>query len=127
MATVRYMVSDVERAIGFYTGTLGFKLEFKAPPIAKVARKDLTLLLAGPHSSAGRSMPDGAEPEPGGWNRILLEVDDLVADVAKLRKQGQRFRNDIVTGPGGKQILLQDPDDNLVELFEPARDSKKDS
>ena len=122
MATVRYLVSDVERSIAFYTTTLGFKLDQSmAPAFARVSNADLTLWLAGPKSSAARAMPDGRHPEPGGWNRFVLELDDLVSRVAELKPAGARFRNEVVTGPGGKQILLEDPDGNVVELFEPAR------
>ena len=122
MATVRYLVSDVERSVAFYTKALGFKLDQSmAPAFARVSKGDLTLWLAGPKSSAARAMPDGRRPEPGGWNRFVVEVDDLVSRVAELKRAGLPFRNDIVTGPGGKQILLEDPDGNVVELFEPAR------
>ena len=121
MATIRYLVSDVERSIAFYTSHLGFNLEQQmGPAIAMVSKDDLTLWLAGPKSSAARPMPDGREPKPGGWNRLVIEVDDLVSRVAELREQGLRFRNDVVVGPGGKQILVDDPDGNPVELFEPA-------
>jgi catechol 2,3-dioxygenase-like lactoylglutathione lyase family enzyme len=92
-----------------------------APAFARVSRGDLTLWLAGPKSSAARAMPDGRRPEPGGWNRFVVEVDDLESRVAQMKRDGLRFRNDVVVGPGGKQILLEDPDGNLVELFEPAR------
>ena len=119
MATVRYLVSDVERSIAFYTQTLGFKLDLSmAPAFARVSNKDLTLWLAGPKSSAARAMPDGRRPEPGGWNRFVLEVDDLVSRVADMKRTGLRFRNEVVVGPGGKQILLEDPDGNVIELFE---------
>ena len=119
--SVRYMVSDVEESIDFYTTMLGFESLTSFPPaFADVQRGNLRLLLAGPKSSAGRPMPDGETPGPGGWNRIHLIVDDIDAEVAKLRDKGARFRNDIVEGPGGKQVLLQDPSGNLVELFEPA-------
>jgi catechol 2,3-dioxygenase-like lactoylglutathione lyase family enzyme len=118
---VRYMVDDVEEAIAFYTNVLGFEvLSNAAPAFADVKLGNLRLLLAGPKSSAGRPMPDGATPGPGGWNRIHLIVDDVEAEVAELRAAGGTFRNDIVEGPGGKQILLQDPSGNLVELFQPA-------
>lgn len=118
---VRYMVDDVDDAIAFYTGMLGFELiSSAAPAFADVKRGNLRLLLSGATSSASRPMPDGSKPGPGGWNRIHLIVDDLVAEVARLRDTGARFRNDIVEGPGGKQILLQDPSGNLVELFQPA-------
>jgi catechol 2,3-dioxygenase-like lactoylglutathione lyase family enzyme len=118
---VRYMVYDVDESLAFYTNVLGFELlTSAAPAFADVKRGNLRLLLAGPSSSAGRPMADGAKPEPGGWNRIHFIVDDLEAEVARLRAAGAAFRNDIVTGPGGKQILLQDPSGNIVELFQPA-------
>ena len=118
---VRYMVDDVDESIAFYTTLLGFELlTSAAPAFADVKRGNLRLLLAGPASSAGRPMPDGAKPGPGGWNRIHFIVDDLDAEVARLRDAGASFRNDIVVGPGGKQILLQDPSGNVVELFQPA-------
>lgn len=121
MATVRYLVHDVARSIAFYTEHLGFKLEAQmGPPFAKVSRDDLTLWLAGPRSSAARPMPDGRRPEPGGWNRLVLEVEELITRVEAMKKAGLRFRNDIVVGPGGKQILVDDPDGNPVELFEAA-------
>ncbi len=120
MANVRYMVDDVEAAIDFYTTHLGFSLlSSQAPAFADVVRDDLRLLLSGPTSSAGRPMPDGRTPEPGGWNRIHLIVDDLPAEVARLRAAGLTFRNDIVKGPGGSQILLDDPSGNPIELFQP--------
>src|SRR5215204_1354821 len=118
---VRYMVDDVDEAIAFYTELLGFELlSNMSPAFADVRRGNLRLLLAGPASSAGRPMPDGRTPEPGGWNRIHFIVDDITAEVDRLRKAGVRFRNDIVTGPGGRQILLDDPSGNPVELFQPA-------
>ena len=118
---VRYMVDDVDEAIAFYTELLGFELLSSASPaFADVRRGNLRLLLAGPTSSAGRPMPDGRKPEPGGWNRIHFIVDDIDTEVARLRDVGARFRNDIIEGPGGKQILLEDPSDNVVELFQPA-------
>jgi catechol 2,3-dioxygenase-like lactoylglutathione lyase family enzyme len=121
MVSVRYMVDDVEEAIAYYTKILDFELiTHPAPPFADVKRGNLRLLLAGPDSSAGRPMPDGTKPGPGGWNRIHLVVDDLDAEVTRLRDAGALFRNDIVEGPGGKQILLQDPSGNVVELFQPA-------
>jgi catechol 2,3-dioxygenase-like lactoylglutathione lyase family enzyme len=118
---VRYMVDDVDAAVTFYTTHLGFRLISRMPPaFADVALGDLRLLLSGPTSSAGRPMPDGRRPAPGGWNRIHLIVDDLAAQVARLRSTGGvRFRNDIVTGPGGAQILLDDPSGNPIELFQP--------
>ena len=119
---VRYMVDDVEAAIAWYTQHLGFELiSSAAPAFADVKRGSLRLLLSGPKSSAGRPMPDGEQPRPGGWNRIHLLVDDLAAEVARLRAAGVRFRNDVVSGPGGSQILLQDPSGNFVELFQPGR------
>ena len=124
IVSVRYMVDNVEEAIAFYTTFLDFKvLTHFGPPFADVARGNLRLLLSGPASSAGRPMADGAKPGPGGWNRIHLIVDDLETEVARLRDAGAPFRNDIVEGPGGKQILLQDPSGNLVELFQPAAES----
>jgi catechol 2,3-dioxygenase-like lactoylglutathione lyase family enzyme len=118
---VRYMVDDVDESLAFYTGHLGFELlTSAAPAFADVKRGNLRLLLAGPQSSAGRPMPDGRVPGPGGWNRIHFIVDDIDSEVARLRDGGATFRNDIVTGPGGKQILLEDPSGNVVELFQPA-------
>jgi catechol 2,3-dioxygenase-like lactoylglutathione lyase family enzyme len=121
MVHVRYMVDDVAAAVGFYTQHLGFTVTMDAAPaFASVARGNLLLLLSGPKSSAGRPMPDGAQPGPGGWNRIHLPVDDIAAEVARLREAGLPFRNDVVKGPGGQQILLEDPSGNVVELFQPA-------
>ena len=121
MVCVRYMVHDVEASLAFYTKLLGFEVLTKFPPaFADVARGNLRLLLSGPTSSAGRPMPDGTKPAPGGWNRIHLIVDDIEAEVARLRAAGARFRNDILAGPGGKQILLEDPSGNVVELFQSA-------
>ena len=121
MVNVRYMVDDVDTAIEFYTEHLGFEVRTSAAPaFADVTRGNLRLLLSGPASSAGRPMPDGARPGPGGWNRIHLVVDGLTTEVDQLRAAGVSFRNDVVTGPGGSQILLQDPSGNLVELFQPA-------
>jgi catechol 2,3-dioxygenase-like lactoylglutathione lyase family enzyme len=118
---VRYMVDDVEAAAEWYTKHLGFSLlSNHAPAFADVRRGALRLLLSGPLSSAGRPMPDGERPSPGGWNRIHLIVDDLTVEVERLRVAGVRFRNDVVTGPGGSQILLIDPSGNMVELFQPA-------
>jgi catechol 2,3-dioxygenase-like lactoylglutathione lyase family enzyme len=117
---VRYMVNDVEAAVAWYTTHLGFTVHTNAAPaFADVTLGSLRLLLSGPKSSAGRPMPDGSKPGPGGWNRIHLIVSDLTVEVARLRAAGVQFRNDIVTGPGGSQILLQDPSGNLVELFQP--------
>lgn len=118
--SVRYMVTDVEAAIAWYTQHLGFSvLTNFAPAFADVKRGALRLLLSGPTSSAGRPMADGERPGPGGWNRIHLIVDDLQAEVARLKAAGLKFRNDIVTGPGGSQILIVDPSGNFVELFQP--------
>jgi catechol 2,3-dioxygenase-like lactoylglutathione lyase family enzyme len=124
MATVnvRYMVDNVDAAVAFYTTRLGFTLlSSAAPAFAEVARGDLRLLLSGPTSSAGRPMPDGRRPAPGGWSRIQLLVEDLAGEVDRLRAAGVPFRNTIVTGPGGSQILLDDPSGNPIELFQPAR------
>jgi catechol 2,3-dioxygenase-like lactoylglutathione lyase family enzyme len=117
---VRYMVEDVEKSIDFYTRHLDFELRHSAlPAFADVVRGRLRLLLAGPESSAGRPMPDGRKPGAGGWNRIHLIVDDISAEVERLRAEGVRFRNDIVKGPGGQQILIDDPSGNPIELFQP--------
>jgi catechol 2,3-dioxygenase-like lactoylglutathione lyase family enzyme len=117
---VRYMVDDVDAAIEFYTAHLGFTLLTRmAPAFADVKRGDLRLLLSGRTSSAGRPMPDGRQPVPGGWNRIHLIVDDIAAEVERLRGAGVRFRNDIITGPGGAQVLIEDPSGNPIELFQP--------
>ena len=119
---VRYIVDDVEASLAFYTTHLGFTPLSKAlPAFADVSRGNLRLLLSGAASSAGRPMPDGRKPVPGGWNRLQLVVPDLAAEVSRLRGAGLNFRNDIVIGPGGSQILLEDPAGNLVELFQPAR------
>ena len=118
---VRYMVDDVDAAVDFYTTHLGFKLlSNAAPAFADVARGPLRLLLSGPASSAGRAMPDGRQPAPGGWNRIHLIVDDIGAETDRLQTAGLPFRNDIVTGPGGSQVLFDDPSGNPIELFQPA-------
>ena len=118
---VRYMVDDVEASIAWYTKHLGFALlSSAAPAFADVKRGSLRLLLSGKTSSAGRPMPDGTKPAPGGWNRFELVVEDIEKEVARLRAAGVRFRNDIVRGPGGAQILIVDPSGNLVELFQPA-------
>jgi catechol 2,3-dioxygenase-like lactoylglutathione lyase family enzyme len=121
LVNVRYMVDDVEGAVDFYTEHFDFELRFSAAPaFADVVRGNLRLLLSGPKSSAGRPMPDGRTPEPGGWNRIHFIVDDIEADVERLRSAGLTFRNDIISGPGGQQILLEDPAGNPIELFQPA-------
>ena len=121
LVSVRYMVDDVDQAIDFYTRHFGFENGQNASPtFAEVIRGRLRLLLAGPKSSAGRPMPDGRKPEPGGWNRIHFVVDDIAAEVERLRSAGLQFRNDIVSGPGGQQILLDDPSGNPIELFQPA-------
>ena len=118
---VRYQVKDVDRSVAFYTQHLGFQLvQRPGPPFASVSNGSLTLWLSGPDSSGSRPMPDGRRQEPGGWNRIVLEVEDLSARVEEMKKAGLRFRNEIETGPGGKQIQLEDPDGNPVELFQPA-------
>jgi catechol 2,3-dioxygenase-like lactoylglutathione lyase family enzyme len=118
---VRYMVDDVDAAVAFYTTHLGFKLLTRAAPaFADVTRGDLRLLLSGRTSSAGRAMPDGRQPVAGGWNRIQLVVDDIAAEVDRLRGAGVPFRNDIVRGPGGAQVLIEDPSGNPIELFQPA-------
>jgi catechol 2,3-dioxygenase-like lactoylglutathione lyase family enzyme len=121
LVSVRYMVDDVEAAVAFYTRNFGFEVRTSAAPaFADVVRGRLRLLLSGPKSSAGRAMPDGRIPGPGGWNRIHLIVEDIASEVERLRVAGLTFRNDIVTGPGGKQILLEDPSGNPIELFQPA-------
>ena len=121
LVNVRYMVDDVEAAVDFYTTYFGFEVRSRfAPAFADVVRGNLRLLLSGPTSSAGRPMPDGSTPEPGGWNRIHFIVEDIDADVERLRAAGLTFRNDIVSGPGGRQILLEDPSGNPIELFQPA-------
>jgi len=121
MVSVRYMVDDVQASIDFYTAHFDFEVRTSAvPAFADVTKGYLRLLLSGPASSAGRPMPDGVTPSPGGWNRIHFIVDDLTSEVDRLRNAGLEFRNDIVTGPGGSQILLQDPSGNLIELFQPA-------
>ena len=119
--SVRYMVVDVEQAVDFYTTHFGFERGHNASPaFAEVNKGNLRLLLAGPTSSAGRPMPDGRKPEPGGWNRIHFVVEDIDAEVERLRAAGVGFRNDIVSGPGGRQILVDDPSGNPIEIFEPA-------
>ncbi len=119
---VRYMVDDVDAAVAFYTAHFGFTLlSSAAPAFADVTRGELRLLLSGKTSSAGRLMPDGREPRPGGWNRIQFIVEDIAAEVARLRTAGVRFRNEIISGPGGSQVLLEDPSGNAIELFQPRR------
>jgi catechol 2,3-dioxygenase-like lactoylglutathione lyase family enzyme len=121
MISVRYMVDDVDQAVDFYSRQFGFELGHNASPaFAEVRRGKLRLLLAGPTSSAGRPMPDGRQPAPGGWNRIHFVVDDIAAEVERLRGAGVSFRNDIISGPGGQQIVLDDPSGNPIELFQPA-------
>ena len=121
MVAVRYMVRDVDASVAFYTRHLNFTLKQQfGPNMAILIRDGLTLWVAGPNASAGRPMPDGRKPEPGGWNRFVLEVADLPKVVAQLRQHGTTFRNEIVEGPGGKQILAEDPSGNVIELFEPA-------
>ncbi|GIH04925.1 glyoxalase [Rhizocola hellebori] len=118
---VRYMVTDVQAAVDFYTTQFGFAVNTTAfPAFADVTLGNLRLLLAGPRSSAGRAMPDGRVPEPGGWNRLHFIVDDIAAEVDRLAAAGVKFRNDIISGPGGKQIVLDDPSGNPIELFQPA-------
>jgi len=122
LVNVRYMVDDVEAAIDFYTTHFAFELRTSAAPaFADVTRGNLRLLLSGPKSSAGRPMPDGRVPEPGGWNRIHFIVDDLATEVERLRGAGVTFRNEVISGPGGQQILLEDPAGNPIELFQPAQ------
>lgn len=120
IVNVRYMVDDVAAAVDFYTTHFGFETGISSPAFADVTRGNLRVLLSGPASSAGRPMPDGAQPGPGGWNRLHFVVDDIAAEIARLRAAGVPFRNDIVSGPGGQQILVQDPSGNLIELFQPA-------
>jgi glyoxylase I family protein len=118
---VRYQVKDVSRSIDFYTNQLGFRLDDKhLPAFAQVSIGELKLILSGPGASGSRKMPDGKDQEPGGWNRVILRVNDLPAHIDELKKKGLRFRNEMETGPGGKQIQLEDPDGNPLELFEPA-------
>ena len=120
MAYVRYLVTDVQKAVDFYRTHLDFTVQQQFPAIAILRRGDLTLWLAGPNASASRPMPDGRKPEPGGWNRFVVETNDLAATVAKLKTAGVRFRNEILSGPGGQQVLVEDPCGNVVELFQPA-------
>lgn len=119
---VRYQVKDVQRSIAFYTQVLGFNLDHQnLPAFGQVSISDLKLILSGPGASGSRPMPDGQQQEPGGWNRIVLQVEDLPAYVADLKEKGVNFRNEMEVGPGGKQIQIEDPDGNPIELFEPAR------
>ena len=119
---VRYQVKDVQRAIAFYTQTLGFNLDMQAlPAFGQVSIDGLKLILSGPGASGSRPISDGRQQEPGGWNRVLLQVQDLPALIAKLKKESLHFRNEMEVGPGGKQIQIEDPDGNPIELFEPAR------
>jgi predicted enzyme related to lactoylglutathione lyase len=121
MVSVRYIVHDVAAAVEFYTSMLDFRvLTHFAPAFADIARGNLRLLLSGPTSSAGRPMTDGDIPEPGGWNRIHLIVEDIDAEIKRLGNAGASFRNEVIEGPGGKQVLLQDPSGNFIELFQPA-------
>ena len=119
---VRYLVADVRRSVSFYTTHLGFKLKHQQlPAFAAVSLGDFDLLISGPAASGSRPMPDGRRQEPGGWNRVVLRVADLPERIAALKEAGLRFRNEMEVGPGGKQIQLEDPDGNPIELFEPAR------
>ena len=121
MATFRYLVNDVENSVLFYTQFLDFKVEQQfGPAMAIISRNDVTLWLAGPMSSAAQPMPNGDTPKPGGWNRFVAVVDDLQSVVAKLKSQRVPFRNEIVSGPGGQQILCEDPSGNVIEIFQPA-------
>ena len=119
---IRYQVKDVARSIGFYTQHLGFTLEHQQlPAFASVSLGGVQILLSGPGASGSRPMPNGETQEPGGWNRVVLKVEDLPACIGVLKKAGQRFRNEMETGPGGRQIQVEDPDGNPIELFEPAK------
>ena len=119
---VRYQVKDVSRSIDFYTKQLGLKLDMKnLPAFGQVSGENFKLILSGPGASGSRPMPDGRQQEPGGWNRVILQVKDLPAQIDALKKKGMHFRNEMEVGPGGKQIQLEDPDGNPIELFEPAR------
>jgi catechol 2,3-dioxygenase-like lactoylglutathione lyase family enzyme len=120
MAEIRYIGDDVDAAVDFYTRHLGFELiERMGPPFASIKRDDLIVWISGPRTSARRAIPDGREPVPGGWNRLVLTVEDIEATVASLRDAGVTFRNEIITGPGGKQVLIDDPSGNPIELFQP--------
>ena len=119
---VRYQVKDVQRSISFYSQTLGFNLDMQnLPAFGQVSIAGLKLILSGPGASGSRPMPDGRQQEPGGWSRVLLQVQDLAALLPRLKEAGLRFRNEMEAGPGGKQIQIEDPDGNPIELFEPAR------
>jgi catechol 2,3-dioxygenase-like lactoylglutathione lyase family enzyme len=120
LVSVRYLVDDVQTSLDFYTTHFGFEvLSSAVPAFADVVRGNLRLLLSGPKSSAARPMPDGRQPEPGGWNRIHFVVDDIDADVQRLRAAGVPFRNDVISGPGGRQVVIDDPSGNPIELFQP--------
>ncbi len=121
MIRIRYIVDDVDDAVAFYTSHFGFRLDQQfGPAIAMLERDGVTLLVSGPKASASKPMPDGSQPSPGGWNRIMISVDDIESDVARLKQNGVEFRNEIIKGPGGKQILCLDPSGNVIELFQPA-------
>ncbi len=120
VASVRYIVKDVDAAVAFYTSLFGFSVaEQYGPAMAIVTRDDLSLWLAGPRASASRPMPDGRQPEPGGWARIVIETDDIESTAAALRDAGAVFRNDIISGPGGRQVIVEDPSGNAIEIFQP--------
>jgi catechol 2,3-dioxygenase-like lactoylglutathione lyase family enzyme len=123
--TVRYQVRAVEPSIAFYTEQLGFKLDQRTGPFAAVSRGNLRLILSGPGTSGARPMPDGRPQEPGGWNRVVLYVEDLQSQIDRLRQKGVRFRNEVEVGPGGSQILIEDPDGNLIELHQPPQESAR--
>jgi catechol 2,3-dioxygenase-like lactoylglutathione lyase family enzyme len=120
IVNVRYMVDDVQESVDWYVGNFGFKVVLASPAFGSVERGHLRLLLSGKMSSAGRPMPDGRQPEPGGWNRFQVIVDDIGPEIERLRARGVKFRNEVVTGPGGAQILAEDPSGNVVEIFQPA-------
>lgn len=120
MATVRYFVNDTEESVNFYVQHLGFELLFNAGAFAMIKKDDLTMWVSGPKTSAARPMPDGRVPEPGGWNRFVYEVEDIEATVASMKEAGIKFRNDIISGVGGKQIVAEDPSGNPIEVFQPA-------
>lgn len=120
VVNVRYMVDDVQESVDWYVGNFGFSVILASPAFGSVERGHLRLLLSGKMSSAGRPMPDGRQPEPGGWNRFQFITGDIAAEVERLKARGVKFRNDVVTGPGGSQILVEDPSGNVVEVFQPA-------